>query len=138
MKCGRALNSISNPLLLLRRREGGADGRRVGILPLERERSALRWLDRVDGAEVVFRQVGARAVGTALEHERLAVGRELRLMGDEVGFRHAEMRGDGGDLRIRHTDDAVIDPAASAAATAMELFHMDHAFSLSTQRSQRV
>ena len=107
-------------------------------MPLDRERSALRWLDRVDGAEIVVLQIDARAVGSALEHERLAVGRELGLVGDEVGFRHAEMRGDGGDLRIRHTDDAVIDPATRAAATAMELFHMDHAFSLSTQRSQRV
>jgi len=97
------------------------DSLRIGIDPLKRERAALVGLYRVDAAEVVGREVGARPVRAAFENEALAVGCDLRLAFDEVALAHAEKRGDAGDLRLRHADNAVLDPAARPATTAMEV-----------------
>ena len=111
--------------------------RGIGVRPLEREGAAFIGLDRVDATEVVGGQVGARAVGTTSEHEAFAIGRKLRLAFDELGFAHAEKRGDADNFGIRHADNTVLDPAARPASPTLEItFHWSlHALSIEELRA---
>ena len=97
------------------------DSLRIGIDPLKRERAALVGLYRVDAAEVVGREVDTRPVRTAFEHKAFSVGGDFRLALYEVALAHAEKRRDAGNLRVRHADNAVLDPTARPAAAAMEV-----------------
>ena len=104
----------------------GADRLRIWIDPLEWKCSALVGLDWIDAAEIVGGEIDARPVRTAFEHKALTVWGDFRLPFYEVGLAHAKKRGNAGDLRIRHANNAVLDATARPAATAMKivLFHI--------------
>ena len=96
---------------------------RIRVRPLERERPALVWLHLVDATAVIVRQIYTSTIGMAFEHQRLAVRRNLGLVGDEVVLTHAEIRRDSCDLTIRHTDDPVLDPATCPTTLTFK-FHI--------------
>ena len=98
-----------------------ADFGGIGIGPLEWERPALVGLDGIDAAEVVLRQIGARAVWTTLENQALAVWRDFSLTLNEFRFVHSKKRRDTRNLRVRDAHDSVLDAAARPAHPALEL-----------------
>ena len=94
---------------------------RIGVSPLKWERAALVGLHRMNAAAVVVRQVHARLVRTALQDQRLAIWRDLRLAVDELLLGHPKERGDAPHLVIANPHDSVLNPAARPAATAFEI-----------------
>ena len=107
-----------------------ADFDGVWIGPFKGERSALLGLHGIDAAEIVVRQIGARAVRTTLEDKTLAIGRNLGLALDELRFPHSKERRNPCNLRIRDTHDPVLYAAARPAHPALELvqFHLFASF----------
>ena len=80
-------------------------------------------------AEVVLRQIGARAVWTVFEYKTLAVWRDFGLTLDELGLIHSKKRRDARNLRVRDAHDPVLYAAARPAHPALEIihFHILHA-----------
>ena len=104
-----------------RARQFGADGVRIGVRPLEGKCAALVRLNGVDAAKIVFVKIHASSISPALQHQPLAIRRELGFIGDEFGFFHAKIGGDSRNLRIRNAHYAVLYPTARPAAPTMEL-----------------
>ena len=119
-------NSVAEsiPFQLSRQFRTDFGGIRVG--PFKGKCPALVGFNGIDAAEVVIRQIGARAVWTTLENKTLAIGRDFRLALDERRFAHSEKRRDARDLRVRDAHDPVLDAAARPAHPALELvqFHL--------------
>ena len=107
-----------------------ADFGGVWIGPFKGERSALLGFHGIDAAEVVVRQIGARAVWTALENQALTIRCDFGLALDEIGLCHSEKRRNVRDLRVRDAHDPVLDAAARSAHPALELvqFHLFASF----------
>ncbi len=103
-----------------------ADFGGVWIGPFKGERSALLGLHGIDAAEVVLRQIGARAVRTALENQALAIWRDFSLAFDELCLAHSKKRRDVRNLRVRHAHDSVLDAAARPAHPALEIIQFHH------------
>ena len=93
----------------------------VRVRPFHRESEALVRLDGIDSATVVVRQVYTSSVGMALQDQPLPIGRDFRLLVDELVFGLAKECGDTGDLPVRDPHYAVLDAAASPALPAVEL-----------------
>ena len=110
----------SRPLFVLAC-QFGADGLGVGVRPFKGKRAALVRLYRIQTAKVVLVKIRTSAIWQALQHQPLAVGRNLGFIGDEFGLVHAKVRGDSRDLRIRNAHYAVLYPAACPAAPALEI-----------------
>ena len=75
----------------------------------------------MDPAAVVLRQVDAGIVRTALEHEALAIRRDVRLTVDEILFGHPEKLGYAPDLGIAYPNDPVLDPTTRPATLTVEI-----------------
>ena len=67
--------------------KAGADFLRIVVGPFMREGAALVGLHGVDAAEFVVGEPRARAGGTALENQPSSVGRDFRLVVDEILLR---------------------------------------------------
>ena len=105
----------------------------IRVRPFHRESAALVRLDGIDSATVVIRQVDAGSVGTALQYQPLPIGRDLRLLVDELVFGLAKECGDTGDLPVRDSHYAVLDAAASPAHQACEIAVRAHAIFLTAR-----
>ena len=82
----------------------------------------------MDQATVVVRQIDASSVGPTLEHKTAAIWRKLRLLRNEIAWRHTEELGNLRNLGIVHAHNAVLYAAARTAAAARERPTPNHRF----------
>jgi hypothetical protein len=74
----------------------------------------------MNATAVILRKPSAGIIRSAFENQASPIRCDIRLVGDELLFRHAEKLGYAGYLSFRHTDYSVRYAAACAAPKAFK------------------
>ena len=103
--------------LLYQRLQAWTIGCRLLIHPLVGEGAALFWTNRINTAAVLRIEHRTGSIGTVLQDQPLSVGRNIRLIGDEVRLAHSQIRGNPRRVTVLQANYALNTATSSALMT---------------------